>query len=84
MLDSFIAVQQTPRIVNDCFQILLVNVLFITLFSFAWESYDETTGLQLSLVCGSSTAGVPVLQEPSHGQNQQLYLSPFSPLRDIF
>lgn len=79
MLDSFLAVKQPPRIINDYFQILLFCLLFITWFSFAWESYDKTTVHQPNLVLRSYTVDVPALQEPPDGYNQQLYFSPLFP-----
>ena len=64
-----LAVHQTPGLVNGCFWLLLFAVLFITLLCFAWQSYDKSTGLEPNQVFGPCTAAVPVLREPSGGEN---------------
>lgn len=39
----------------------------ITLFCFAWESYDKSTGLELNLVFGLSITAIPLWGEPVPG-----------------
>lgn len=58
-----------------CKWLVQLAMLFIILFCFAWESYDINTGLELNPVFGPCIAAVPVLQEPSCGDNYHLHLS---------
>ena len=69
VLNPFLAVHQNPGLVNVCFWHLLFAMLFIVLFFFAWESCDKSTGLKPNLVFGPCNAAVPVLREPSRGDN---------------
>lgn len=58
------------------FLLLQFAVPFSISLCFVWKTYDESTGLEPNLVFGSHIAAIPVLQEPSRGDNYQLHLLP--------